>query len=193
MLVILAFLFPLTDDDQRRSPQNSDLIPPTLFQATPETLETPETVATVATATDTDIPVATSPDRTMPPSPQPDRITPTAPPTNTASATRTVVTPSATQVVATRTPTPEFICTPSPRAGWDLYTVRRGDTLQAIAQLVGASVAELAEANCLQDPNRITAGQSIWAPALPDPFATPTRTPRPTVTRTPTVTPTSSN
>ncbi|MCL4249926.1 MAG: LysM peptidoglycan-binding domain-containing protein [Anaerolineae bacterium] len=169
VLVILAFLFPLTDDDHRRSPPISDLVPPTLFQATPA-IESSPMIAV-------DTPVATAPDRSTPSSSQQDVL---------ASPAAATSRPSATRVVATRTPTPVFICTLSPHTDWELYTVRRGDTLQAIAQLVGVSVADLAEANCLQDPNRITAGQSIWAPALPNPFATPTRTPRPTVTRTPT-------
>ena len=81
-------------------------------------------------------------------------------------------------------PTPSVVCTPSPQSDWEIYTVRRGDTLQGIARLVDVSIADLIEANCLDNPDHITVGQQLWAPALPDPFATLTQTPRPVVTPT---------
>ncbi|MBW8826383.1 MAG: LysM peptidoglycan-binding domain-containing protein [Acidobacteria bacterium] len=44
------------------------------------------------------------------------------------------------------------------------YTVRRGDTLSAIASRTGRSVGELAAANRLRDPNRIYEGQHLTVP-----------------------------
>jgi LysM repeat protein len=44
------------------------------------------------------------------------------------------------------------------------YTVRAGDTLSAIAQRLGVSASALADANGLDDPNRIVAGQVLELP-----------------------------
>jgi LysM repeat protein len=69
------------------------------------------------------------------------------------------------------------------------YTVRRGDTLEAIADRHGASVRELMDLNGIRNPNRIAAGQVLKVPqrhttepvtpdAAPVPRARPDR-PRP--------------
>ncbi len=42
-----------------------------------------------------------------------------------------------------------------------MHVVRRGETLSQIARAYGVSVAEIAEANGIQDPNRIIAGTSL--------------------------------
>ena len=65
----------------------------------------------------------------------------------------------------TATPTPPPGC--AVRSDWPIYTVARGDTLYRIAQMTGSTVAELAEANCLEDPDRINAGQWLRVPSVP--------------------------
>lgn len=45
--------------------------------------------------------------------------------------------------------------------GGSVYTVRRGDTLTAIAQRLGLSVSALARANGLRDKDRLLAGQAL--------------------------------
>lgn len=95
------------------------------------------------------------------------------------------LTPSPTQVPTlppTDTPTPA--CTVL--ADWPIYTVQQGDTLYRIARATGSTVAILAEANCLDDPDRINAGQPLRVPALP---ALPTDVPA-LVAETPTPLPT---
>lgn len=49
-------------------------------------------------------------------------------------------------------------------AGWSTYTVRRGDTLWAIARRYEAAVAELAEINGIQNPDLIHPGQVLRVP-----------------------------
>lgn len=194
VLVILAFLFPLSDDDKRREPNGAELLIPTLVATqtpdvtTPDAL-TPETAVPTVSASETAEP-SESPTAAETPAPPvsspaatPDKVNTTVPnptartvttPNSTANSSSTAAPPAARS-----TNTPAITCTPSPMPGWEIYTVHRGDTLQGIANLVGASVAELTEVNCLDNPDHITAGQQLWAPALPDPFATPSRTPRP--------------
>jgi LysM repeat protein len=69
-----------------------------------------------------------------------------------------------------------------------IYTVRPGDTLNAIAQLVGASIEELVECNDLANPNALRVDQQLFVPELPSLFVTSTATP--SITPTPSVTPT---
>jgi murein DD-endopeptidase MepM/ murein hydrolase activator NlpD len=45
------------------------------------------------------------------------------------------------------------------------YTVRWGDTLSAIGKRLGVNTSALADANGIQDPNRIQAGQVLTIPA----------------------------
>jgi LysM repeat protein len=135
LLVLLAFLFPLSDDDRRTSFDG-----PTF---PPETLLTPQpTLQAVDQSTG-------ATEATTPPLP-----------TRPGS-----VTPSSELVVTEECTLPD---------GWEVYVVRRGDTLAGIAQLVGMPVAELIEVNCLENPNRIDVNQQIWVPGLPSPFITAT-------------------
>lgn len=106
------------------------------------------------------------PSETPVPSPTPlPSSTPTAthtasatpPPTHTATATSTPTTaPSATkkptQVPPTRTPTAIA------------YTVKRGDTLNQIAQRYGVTLAALIAYNKLANPSLIMPGQVIYIP-----------------------------
>lgn len=78
---------------------------------------------------------------------------------------------------------------PATPAGWTTYTVRRGDTLGAIARRAGTTPAALAAANHLPHARRITVGQRLAVPtagAQPAPQkatpkkAAPTTASRPT-------------
>jgi len=53
-------------------------------------------------------------------------------------------------------------------SGWTFYTVQRGNTLFSIARAVGSTVAELRDANCLQNVDNILAGQRLFVPREPD-------------------------
>jgi putative chitinase len=52
------------------------------------------------------------------------------------------------------------------------YDVQRGDTLQGIAQKLGITVAALAAANSITDPDKIQAGQRLVVPQVPPQPAT---------------------
>lgn len=99
-------------------------------------------------------------------------FTPTRTPSPTNTPTRT---PRPTETSGIR-PTPTGTHTPiapildpvcTPQAGWYSYTVRSGETLSMISRAVGASIATLQRANCLQDVNQIYAGQRILVPRMP--------------------------
>lgn len=64
-------------------------------------------------------------------------------------------------------PAPKTVSpTPGAKApGSGSYTVVRGDTLSAIAHRLGVSVASLAQANSLSNPNRIFVGQRLTVPS----------------------------
>ncbi|MDP8959842.1 MAG: LysM peptidoglycan-binding domain-containing protein, partial [Actinomycetota bacterium] len=50
-------------------------------------------------------------------------------------------------------------------AGSGAYTVRQGDTLSRIAQRHGVGVEQIAQANDIDDPDRIYVGQSLVIPS----------------------------
>ena len=54
------------------------------------------------------------------------------------------------------------------RTDWPTYSVVAGDTLFSIAQKVGSSVNELAQANCLTNTGVIVVGQQLRVPRLPE-------------------------
>lgn len=60
------------------------------------------------------------------------------------------------------------------RTDWQIYTVVSGDTLSSIARRANSTVNQLASANCISDPSRISVGQSLRVPAQPIP---PTQAP----------------
>ncbi|MCE7949230.1 MAG: LysM peptidoglycan-binding domain-containing protein [Chloroflexi bacterium CFX4] len=112
------------------------------FTATPTSTHTP-------TATPTFTPSATF---TATPTPTPTLFVPTFPPD--------LLTPTATPfVIAAATGTP---CTL--RRDWTPYTVQVGETLFSIARRAGISLAELARANCISDPSRLSAGEVLYLP-----------------------------
>jgi len=109
-------------------------------------------------------------------------------PTPVPSSTPTVI-PCPTPVpTITPTATPAGPCPPPP--GWELYTVRAGDTLTALAQSRGTTVHDLVQANCLTSL-MIYVGQTLYLPVLHPPTpanqptalavspAVPTATPQP--------------
>lgn len=125
----------------------------------------------------------------------PNLPTSTFTPTHTALPT---VTPSPARPTRTSAPSQ---CIP-PR-GWVLYTIKRGDTLFSLSKILGVTVSQLQQVNCISSPNNIRAGQKIYVPFLPatntpPPTATPTRlpptptftSPPPTATSQPTAKPT---
>jgi LysM repeat protein len=97
---------------------------------------------------------------------------PSASPTPTARPTQTVAptpSPSPTPVmtavptaVPTSVPTPVPTLAPTaPQPAQQTYTVQQGDTLAAIAQQFGTTVAALQAANGIEDPNEIFIGQVL--------------------------------
>jgi LysM repeat protein len=95
--------------------------------------------------------------------------------------------PSSTPASPSPTRTPVSEATPTsapagcvPRTGWLAYTVQPGDTLYGLSQILGISVADIREANCLESSNIIDVGQTLYLPRLPAlPPVRPTRTPPP--------------
>ena len=59
------------------------------------------------------------------------------------------------------------------RTDWQIYTIASGDTLSSIARRVNSTVNQLANANCISDPSRITVGQSLRVPVQPVPPTQP--------------------
>ncbi|MCU0480570.1 MAG: LysM peptidoglycan-binding domain-containing protein [Anaerolineae bacterium] len=52
----------------------------------------------------------------------------------------------------------------SPRTDWQPYEVARNDNLTGIANRFNTTVAELTQANCLANPNRLVRGQVLYVP-----------------------------
>jgi len=70
-------------------------------------------------------------------------------------------------------PSPAATPTPTPPANPGTYTVQEGDTLGAIAERFGLTIADLVAANALTDPDLIYPGQQLTIPT-PNPTPTPT-------------------
>ena len=99
--------------------------------------------------------VSTEPSATPTPAPT---ARPTPSPTLAPSPTP-VMTPVPTPVpTAVPTPVPTV---PPPPPQQQTYTVQQGDTLAAIAQRFGTTVAALQSANGIEDPNEIFVGQVL--------------------------------
>ncbi len=101
---------------------------------------------------------------------------PTLPPATT--------TPRPTDPPATATPTKRGTPGCNGDADWVEYAVRTGDTLNKIAQRAGISTTELAQSNCITNPDTVYVGQVIYLPKPILPTSTPTRIP-PTATTAP--------
>ncbi len=124
--------------------------------------------ATLACSLSTNEPAAT-------PTPQPTSIGALSTPTPTGQPTQTT-TPAATNTpFPTQTPLPTSAPTCFQRTDWPAYVVQAGDTLFGIALWTGTTVDQLALANCLANPNAISAGQVLRVPRIP-PVVVPTST-----------------
>jgi LysM repeat protein len=85
-------------------------------------------------------------------------ITPEASVPDTTSDSTTLPTASASG----ETPPVGILCVP--QRDWATYTVKRGDNLTNIANRTRSTVDELIAANCLDNPNRIRVGDTIYVP-----------------------------
>jgi LysM repeat protein len=107
--------------------------------------------------------------------------TPTPPPTATvAIAAIATLPPTSTPAPYTPAPTPTPTVTPTPV----IYQIQPGDSLLAIAQRYGLSVAGLQDANGILDPRTLQVGQQLIIPSPEEEEddlsnATPTPTPLP--------------
>jgi hypothetical protein len=106
----------------------------------------------------------------IPPTLDPARV-PTLPPQATIG-----VLPGAPTLPAANDPLASGC--PAPPPGWVAYTVQNGDSLGALAVAVGIGISELATTNCLENPDALFSGQTIYLPILPPGFA-PNPTPLP--------------
>ncbi|MFP4322603.1 MAG: LysM peptidoglycan-binding domain-containing protein [Anaerolineales bacterium] len=125
----------------------------------PPTATASNTPSDTPRATET-LTLTSEPSATRTPSrtPRPSR-TPTTTPSDTPRPTQTTVERQASPTHPTATPTP---C--QPLSNWEVYTVDRGQTFFSIARAAGLTVEELAQANCLTNPERILAGQTLRIP-----------------------------
>jgi len=73
------------------------------------------------------------------------------------------LTPSITPFGGERTRTPSVTGCTTPE-DWIPYVIQRGDTLFYLSQRFRLTVRELASANCIEDPDNITAGQFLFVP-----------------------------
>jgi hypothetical protein len=55
----------------------------------------------------------------------------------------------------------------NPPVGWVEYTLQDGDFLGDLAEQTGATIAQLVEANCLENADAILSGQVIYLPREP--------------------------
>jgi hypothetical protein len=73
---------------------------------------------------------------------------------------------------------------PPPPVGWLVYIVPSGDTLGRIATASGSSVRALMDANCIENPNLLYVGQSLYVPLIPRPPVGGQTQPEPDITPT---------
>ncbi len=116
----------------------------------------------------------------------------TAIPLNQTISTQTPIVVTATSAMATATSQNNTVVnnvsTKVPTAGvncylktdWFQYWVAAGDTLNKLAQRTKSTVAELTQANCLDDPNNLSIGQLLFLPRAPISTATPVQNTIPT-------------
>jgi LysM repeat protein len=151
---------PLADDLTREPEQiivaqvSTATVTETLLPATPLSTRTPTTTLRPP-------PTLEEPTNTPPPSPSP-----------TVTATQGVfvnVTVPGLQGLPSPSTTADTSCQKNP--DWKVeYTVQSNDTLTSIAQRLNTNIYELADGNCLDDPDSIVSGQILVVPgAMPQP------------------------
>lgn len=140
------------------------------------------------------IPLGITPTPTNMPTPAPSHtatpalpatVTPTVSPTSTSTSTATPISTPTFTITPTPTSTPTHTamptetetvapdCTPSPPFDWVHHTIRRGDTLSALALQTGTTVARIQEVNCIEG-TILSVDQRIWLPVSPLQTDTPT-------------------
>lgn len=102
---------------------------------------------------------------TAPPTPTPPRF-PTEQPLLVAS-----ITPLPGAVFTPPAPDGSGIIAPDPNCpipvSWVAYTVEPGDSMGLLAQQTSSTVQEIANGNCLADPDSLFAGQILYLPRVP--------------------------
>lgn len=98
------------------------------------------------------------------------------PPHISTTSNPSVIAPSATLIIRM---TPTACGKP---AGWVAYIIKPNDTLFALSQIYKTTFQQLQNANCINDPNQIRAGQTIFVPFI---AATSTPNPVPSATNKP--------
>ncbi|MCM8745387.1 LysM peptidoglycan-binding domain-containing protein [Thermomicrobium sp. CFH 73360] len=94
-------------------------------------------------------------------------VTPTAVPTATPLPALPIVTPTPPPP-SLRVPTPTVVpAAPVTPGSGTTYVVQPGDTLYSIAVRFGVSLQALIEANGIEDPNQLQAGQVLVIPRSP--------------------------
>lgn len=110
---------------------------------------------------------------------------PTLVPTSFVIATPIIITPTPFATVAGQpTPIPQATATTvvviqpcTIPVGWIQYRIAAGDTLSALARRTGTTTTQLANGNCLTNPNNIEVGQVIYIPPTVVMTDTPAATP----------------
>jgi len=148
------------------------LLAPTLLPNGANDTPPEQIIAQAATATETLLPStplsSPTPRSTLRPAPTIEPPTPTLFPTDepTATATQPIVvnvTVEGLQGLPSPTVPPDESC--EVRSDWTLtYEVQLNETLTMIADRFGTNIYQLAEGNCLEDANVITAGQRLQVP-----------------------------
>ncbi|WP_420644123.1 serine/threonine protein kinase [Candidatus Leptofilum sp.] len=153
------------------SPEAINLPAAVELTAVPETDEALITNSPTSTATET------QEDEVLPPTEEVE--TPTSLPSPTAVPATPTDPPLSATATTTSTPTEtptleptETSCVPSPPFGWVRYTIQANDSLSALSQATGTTVARLQDVNCL-DTILLSVGQLIWLPTSPNPTDTP--------------------
>jgi LysM repeat protein len=82
--------------------------------------------------------------------------------TNTNTPTPTHV-PTITETLTSIPSLVPSLC--EPPEGWNLYTVQKGDTLRKLAEPLGLTPQQLADANCLLE-SRLVVGSTLYLPPL---------------------------
>lgn len=138
---------------------------------TPRPSREPQRVAMLPTSTP-----APSPTITLRPPPTFEPPTATPAPSSTPTITPTATLQGIVDVPGLHgleTPTPSSTPGCTPRADWQLtYEIQAGDALDNIAGRYGTTRWDLAEGNCLTDPNAIFIGQKLRVPGEAHPQPT---------------------